>query len=153
LKTINLLAILAVIAVIIATLIVALAVSSDDAEGSQDKVVLCHYDRNDSGPTAGPHTIEVAAPAVEYHLTNHTQAEGYAGNDSLGACPEEVTPSPEPTQPPTPESTPTFSPRPTRHPKPSPTVAPPTPTPVISATSAAPIPEAPAALPNTGGRK
>lgn len=54
---------------------------------NDDNVVICHYDRNDSGPNAGPHTITVDAHSVAHHLANHTKTNGYVGDDSLGACP------------------------------------------------------------------
>jgi hypothetical protein len=45
------------------------------------KVKVCHYDRNDQGPNAGPHVIEVNENAVDSHLENHTKTNDYVGND------------------------------------------------------------------------
>lgn len=62
---------------------------------NDDFVVICHYDRNQQGPNAGPHTITVNANALDQHLANHVKAEGFVGDDSLGPCPGTT---PEPTQ-------------------------------------------------------
>lgn len=98
------LAVLLVPFVAVFALAYAVACSATDADATS-KVTLCHYDRNDSGPNAGPHTIEVAAAAVDGHLRNHILTNGYVGNDSLGECPVVVTPTPTSTN--TPTSTPT----------------------------------------------
>ncbi|MBI5289383.1 MAG: hypothetical protein HY873_10480 [Chloroflexi bacterium] len=58
---------------------------------ADDFVVICHYDRNQQGPNAGPHTITINASALEHHLANHVKAEGFVGDDHLGAC-EDGTP-------------------------------------------------------------
>ena len=75
-------------------------------------MTICHYARNDVGPNAGPHTIEVAAAAVPAHLCLHTAGNGYVGNDSLGACP-----TPTPTNTATPTATFTDTPRETATPR------------------------------------
>ena len=51
-------------------------------------VVICHYDRNQQGPNAGPHTITVHVTSLDQHLVNHVKAEGFVGDDHVGACPE-----------------------------------------------------------------
>jgi hypothetical protein len=61
-------------------------------------VVICHYDRNDQGPNAGPHTITINANALAQHLANHVKAEGFVGDDHVGACTE---PTSQPTAVPT----------------------------------------------------
>ncbi len=85
----------------------------------EDKVVICHFDRNNTGPNAGSHTIEVAASAADGHLTLHTAANGYLGSDFLGGCPTPTntptvqatfTPVPTDTSIPTQTSTATASP-------------------------------------------
>jgi len=58
---------------------------------ADDFVVICHYDRNLEGPNAGPHTITINASALDHHLLNHVKAEGFVGDDHVGAC-EDVTP-------------------------------------------------------------
>ena len=106
---------------LIALVAVTFAVTANrpaEATGGPDfKVTICHYDRNDTGPNAGPHTIEVAPSAVFSHLFNHTKNKGYIGDDSLGACPEPTatptptaTDTPEPTATDTPTETPTATP-------------------------------------------
>lgn len=62
---------------------------------SDDFVVICHYDRNQQGPNAGPHTITVNVNALDHHLADHVKAEGFVGDDSLGPCPGTT---PEPTR-------------------------------------------------------
>ena len=51
-------------------------------------VVICHYDRNQQGPNAGPHTITINVTALDHHLENHVKAEGFVGDDHVGACTE-----------------------------------------------------------------
>lgn len=65
--------------------------SGKSAENRNDDfVVICHYDRNLKGPNAGPHTITINANASDKHLENHVKAEGFVGDDRLGACGEDV---------------------------------------------------------------
>ena len=73
--------------------------SGQSASNRNDNfVVICHYDRNDQGPNAGPHTITINASALEHHLLNHVKAEGFVGDDHVGACTE---PTAQPTVAPT----------------------------------------------------
>lgn len=58
---------------------------------ADDFVVICHYDRNEEGPNAGPHTITINASALDHHLANHVKDEGFVGDDQAGPC-EDVTP-------------------------------------------------------------
>lgn len=60
---------------------------------NNDFVVICHYDRNDQGPNAGPHTITISVNALDQHLANHVKKEGFVGDDSIGPCPGQ-TPAP-----------------------------------------------------------
>ena len=55
--------------------------------------MICHYDRNQQGPNAGPHTITINRNALDHHLENHVKDEGFVGDDSLGPC-GGVTPAP-----------------------------------------------------------
>jgi hypothetical protein len=66
---------------------------------NDDFVVLCHYDRNQKGPNAGPHTITINRNAMDKHLENHVKKEGFVGDDHEGACDGgiDTEPSPEPT--------------------------------------------------------
>ncbi len=69
------------------------AFASQGSGGSADNrndtfVVICHYDRNQQGPNAGPHTITVNTNALDHHLLNHVKAEGFVGDDHVDACPE-----------------------------------------------------------------
>ena len=57
---------------------------------NDDSVVVCHYDRNLQGPNAGPHTITINANGLDKHLDNHVKAEGFIGDDHVGACGEET---------------------------------------------------------------
>src|SRR5262245_19970804 len=59
---------------------------SEDTRNN-DFVVICHYDRNDQGPNAGPHTITISVNALDQHLANHVKKEGFIGDDSIGPCP------------------------------------------------------------------
>ena len=61
------------------------------ATRNDDFVVICHYDRNQQGPNAGPHTITVNANALDHHLLNHVKDEGFVGDDHVGAC-DDATP-------------------------------------------------------------
>ena len=99
---------LVVVTGIMLSMLLHAAIASADAE----KVTICHYDRNETGPNAGPHTIEVAAQAVDGHLRNHTRTNDYMGDDSLGACPEPTaTATPTATETPVdPTATPTAEP-------------------------------------------
>jgi hypothetical protein len=73
--------------------------SGQSAETRNDEfVVVCHYDRNEQGPNAGPHTITINGNALDHHIENHVKDEGFVGDDSLGACGE---PTAEPTADPT----------------------------------------------------
>lgn len=65
---------------------------------NDDFVVICHYDRNQQGPNAGPHTITINRNALDHHLANHVKKDGFVGDDALGSCDN---PSPEPTGEPT----------------------------------------------------
>ena len=56
-------------------------------------VVICHYDRNQQGPNAGPHTITIDIHALDHHLENHVKAEGFVGDDHVGACTEPTPPA------------------------------------------------------------
>jgi hypothetical protein len=82
--------------------------SGNSAENRNNEfVVICHYDRNDKGPNAGPHTITIDRHALDHHLLNHVKKEGFIGDDNLGPCPGDVTPTPTPdTGEPTPTDTP-----------------------------------------------
>lgn len=57
---------------------------------NDDFVVVCHYDRNLKGPNAGPHTITINANALDKHLENHVKAEGFIGDDHVGACGDDI---------------------------------------------------------------
>jgi hypothetical protein len=62
--------------------------SGQSADTRNDEfVVICHYDRNQQGPNAGPHTITINVNALDHHLENHVKAEGFEGDDSVGPCP------------------------------------------------------------------
>jgi len=50
---------------------------------SEDKLSICHYDRNQQGPNAGPHVITISANAIDQHLANHVKKEGFAGDDFI----------------------------------------------------------------------
>ena len=56
--------------------------------GTTPSSIICHYDRNQQGPNAGPHTITVNANALDHHLLNHVKDEGFVGDDHVAACPE-----------------------------------------------------------------
>ena len=94
------------------------------------------------GPNAGPHTITINANALDHHLLNHVKAEGFVGDDHVGACPEatpvstfeatatatatavptlEPTATPEPTLEPTATTEPTLEPTATPEPTLEPT--------------------------------
>ena len=93
--------------------------------GNHDHLVtLCHYDRNDQGPNAGPHTIQVDAHAVDHHLTNHTRTNDYMGDDHLGECEDDSTPTSTPSSTPTETPTSTETATPTNTPTSSPTSVP-----------------------------
>lgn len=84
--------------------------SGKSAENRNDNyVVICHYDRNQQGPNAGPHTITVNANALDRHLANHVKKDGFVGDDHVGACTDATA---EPTSQPTagPTSVPTSAP-------------------------------------------
>jgi hypothetical protein len=84
--------------------------SGKSAEHRNDSfVVICHYDRNQQGPNAGPHTITVNANALDHHLANHVKKDGFIGDDHEGACTDATA---EPTSQPTsePTSVPTSAP-------------------------------------------
>ena len=120
-------ALVGLIALVAATFVVTANQPAAATGGPDFKVTICHYDRNDTGPNAGPHTIEVAPAAVFSHLLNHTKNKGYIGDDSLGACPEPTaTPTPVPTDTPEPTATPTdtVTPEPTATDTPEPTATP-----------------------------
>lgn len=70
---------------------------------NDDFVVICHYDRNQQGPNAGPHTITINVNALDHHLENHVKKDGFVGDDHVGPCDN---PSPEPTRTVTPDPTP-----------------------------------------------
>lgn len=71
----------------------AAAGSGNSANSRNDNfVVVCHYDRNQQGPNAGPHTITINANALDHHLLNHVKAEGFVGDDHLGPCGEDTPP-------------------------------------------------------------
>lgn len=73
---------------VIATQAFADAGSGQSATTRNDEfVVICHYDRNQQGPNAGPHTITINVNALDHHLLNHVKKEGFAGDDSIGPCP------------------------------------------------------------------
>ncbi len=89
----------------ISALVAGTALASQGSGGSADNraddfVVICHYDRNQQGPNAGPHTITVNANALDHHLENHVKDEGFVGDDHVGAC-EGSTPEPTRTVEPT----------------------------------------------------
>ncbi len=87
------------ISCLIATEALADAGSGQSAGNRSDNyVVICHYDRNQQGPNAGPHTITINANALDQHLVNHVKKEGFVGDDSTGPCPGE-TPQPTRTAP------------------------------------------------------
>lgn len=61
--------------------------SGQSAEHRNDNfVVICHYDRNQQGPNAGPHTITINENALDHHLDNHVKKDGFVGDDSVGPC-------------------------------------------------------------------
>lgn len=106
------------------------------AHRNDNFVVICHYDRNQQGPNAGPHTITVNANALDHHLLNHVKDAGFIGDDHVGACTEgtvvsTATPTDTPTATPTPTDTPTATPTPTDTPTATPT---PTDTPTATPT-------------------
>ncbi len=71
-----------------AALLVALAVplfGGGVVSASQPRVAICHFNDDATDGTA-PRTISVAAPAVAKHLDNHTDSNGYEGDDFLGPC-------------------------------------------------------------------
>ena len=73
---------------LIATEALADAGSGQSATNRNDEsAVICHYDRNQQGPNAGPHTITINANALDQHLANHVKKEGFVGDDSVGPCP------------------------------------------------------------------
>jgi hypothetical protein len=73
----------------------AAAGSGDSAENRNDDfVVVCHYDRNQKGPNAGPHTITINSNALDKHLENHVKKDGFVGDDHVGPCSEDLTPEP-----------------------------------------------------------
>jgi len=80
---------------------------------NDDFVIICHYDRNEQGPNAGPHTITINANALEHHLENYTKTNEFMGDDFVGPC-DEPEPSPSPGVSPTAEpwSSPEASPSP-----------------------------------------
>jgi hypothetical protein len=61
---------------------------------NDDFVVICHYDRNQQGPNAGPHTITINVHALDRHLLNHVKKDGFVGDDHERACDEDTTPEP-----------------------------------------------------------
>jgi hypothetical protein len=68
---------------------------------NDDFVVICHYDRNQQGPNAGPHTITININALDHHLENHVKDEGFVGDDHIGPCDgPTVEPTAEPTSQP-----------------------------------------------------
>ena len=81
--------------------------SGKSAENRNDDfVVICHYDRNQQGPNAGPHTITVNANALDHHLANHVKKDGFVGDDHEGACTDATAePTSQPTSEPTSEPT------------------------------------------------
>ena len=95
------------------------------AHRNDNFVVICHYDRNQQGPNAGPHTITIDVNALDHHLQNHVKAAGFVGDDSVGACPT-------PTVPPTATTVPTLTPIATVTPPPTDTA---TPQPTATATA------------------
>ena len=95
---------------------------------NDDFVVICHYDRNLSGPNAGPHTITIDVHALAHHLANHVKKDGFVGDDHIGACTEPTNTPVPPTNTPVP---PTNTPVP-----PTDTPVPPTNTPVPTNTPA-----------------
>lgn len=51
-------------------------------------------------PSAGSQTITINANALDKHLLNHVKAEGFVGDDHVGACADPTTePTAEPTPP------------------------------------------------------
>ena len=78
---------------------------------NDDSVVICHYDWNQQGPNAGPHTITVNANALDHHLANHVKKDGFVGDDHEGACTDATA---EPTSQPTSEPMSSRPQRPTR---------------------------------------
>ena len=95
-------------------------------------VVICHYDRNQQGPNAGPHTITINANALDHHLANHVKAAGFVGDDHVGEC-IEPTATAAPTLVPTSTATPTSVPA-TGTPTSVPATATPTPQPAATDT-------------------
>lgn len=55
---------------------------------NDDYVVICHYDRNQRGRNAGPHTITIHSSALDHHLANHVKSQGFDGDDYIGKCGE-----------------------------------------------------------------
>ncbi|HEY8173424.1 MAG TPA: hypothetical protein VIH21_10095 [Dehalococcoidia bacterium] len=81
--------------------------SGGSADTRNDEfVVICHYDRNNQGPNAGPHTITINVNALDHHLTNHTKNKDFIGDDFVGPC-QEVTPNPSPSPEPSASASPT----------------------------------------------
>lgn len=80
-----------------AVAIMLLPVMVQGGNGDPQLVTLCHYDRNEQGPNAGPHTIRVDGNAVDHHLDNHTRTNGYMGDDHLGECSGSATITPSST--------------------------------------------------------
>lgn len=74
-------AVLGVVGVVL--LLVGLAGGSGSAVQARpaDKVFICHFDRNQQGPNAGPHVIEINENAVDHHLANHVKKAGFIGDD------------------------------------------------------------------------
>lgn len=110
-------------------LIIGCSIGRAAANESPDLVTVCHYDRNEGGPNAGPHTIKVAPEAVEQHLANHTRTNGHMGDDSLGVCPTPTntatpTSTARATDTPTATATDTPTPRATDTPTPTNTATP-----------------------------
>jgi hypothetical protein len=66
---------------------------------NNDYVVICHYDRNQGGPNAGPHTITISVNALDRHLENHVKDEGFTGDDHVGACKKQDPPKEDPKNP------------------------------------------------------
>ena len=114
--------------------------SGDSAETRNDNfVVICHYDRNLSGPNAGPHTITINVSALAQHLANHVKAEGFVGDDHIGPCTEPTAPATNTPVPPTNTPVPpTQTPVPTNPPVP-PTNTPPAATGTVQTTRTAQV--------------
>ena len=86
------------------------------ANRNDNFVVICHYDRNQQGPNAGPHTIAINIHALDHHLENHVKKDGFVGDDHVGACTEPTPPATNtavpPTNTPPATNTPTSTPTP-----------------------------------------